>query len=164
MGLFMCREFEVSQIDPSPTPHCLIDGDCGFPSGMMDGIQCLLCAVRKRLIGGIDRVIPRFRNFGNPLDETFFSFPLCDRLPIGTLRKRVLPIRISSLNMPKSGFLPIRPSFLPIQFLILGSRSRAIIVDNDFVYLSVPFPGDKNSRSCVFKHRGQIRKNKTLRK
>ena len=145
----MCREFEVSKIDPSSTPHRLIDGDCGFPSGMMDGIQCLLCAVRKRLIGGIDCVIPRFRNFGNPLDETFFSFPLCDRLPIGTLRKRVLPIRISSLNMPKSSFLPIRPSFLPIQFLILGSRSRAIIVDNDFVYLGIPFPGDKNSRSCV---------------
>ena len=71
----MCSEFEVSQIDPSPTPHCLIDGDRGFPSGMMDGIQCLLCAVRKRLIGGMGNIARSPLESPYPIEAETSGYP-----------------------------------------------------------------------------------------
>ena len=148
-------EMEGSQVDPRTATHTLVDDELRGTTRMVHLVMRLRRALRQSLVGDIDRIVAILWDIRHPMSLRGLLFRRL-HLTAGTHPKRLVTLHVHFLLVGEAcGIAPHPDAVLPVQLLVEIVSVR-VIVDDHLVVLDITLPRQKNGRTGILQHGGNI--------
>ena len=164
-------ELKGSKINPCPSAACLVDGEFGGASEVLNAVMGGLGAAFYGFVGDVDGIAAALRDIGSPDSLRAGLAAGAGGLPGGAGGEGVVVARKDVLKIGETAFQWAPAAFLLIAAVAAGGkrlveyrcpvangsgalfRVMLVVVANDLAQLGVTLARSDHVGSCVFQHR-----------